>query len=137
MIQPIIRIGTTFLKKICRIDLLKTVLVITIIANIHITSPYDLCISFSFSLFFPIHLFFLIASPTQFGQSSFFPFKKEGGIEGSRVENYVYSFKNLFNILLFLCVVVGAFCFFWILLQLSNMFDTVICKFRTPIFMNK
>ena len=83
MIQPIIRIGTTFLKKICRIDLLKTVLVITIIANIHITSPYDLCISSSFPLFFPYILKKKIASPTQFGKISFPPLKKGVGLRGA------------------------------------------------------
>ena len=38
------------------------------------------------------------------------------------VENYVYSSKNLYSkIWLFLCVVVGAFWFFWLFLQLSVM----------------
>ena len=50
--------------------------------------------------------------PYPIWQNFISPFKEGGGIEGGRVENYVYSFKNLFNILLFFCVVLEHFDFF-------------------------
>ena len=114
MVQPMIGSNRDhfFKKRISKPDFLKTVLVTTV-ANSHITPPYGLCISSAFPLLiYHTHPFKKIASPTQFWQNFIFPFKKKGW-DWESVENYVYSSKNLYNnIWLFLCLVVEAFWIF-------------------------
>ena len=93
-----------------------------------ITSPYDLYISSTFPLLVSYTDFFLNCSPKQFFGNFIHPFKKRRwNWEG--IENYEHSFENLHNeILLYLCVLVGAFWFFKIFLLLSTKFDMVFCK---------